>query len=188
MASGWGQGAGLAIGISSAVGMGLGNVVGALLSGVVAIPGVLVGTGVGAIHGPWYKLKDAVSGGGKKAGDNDGAAAEDDEAEARAKAKVLEGDSEAEEDDDDDKAHQAIVDAARKLEADEGTREGGGRADDKIAKEDRPVQEEKVEDKPETPQQPEVKEEKVEDKPGRAAQPEGENGGKNEVSKDTVSG
>lgn len=90
MASGWGQGAGLAVGISSAVGMGLGNLVGALLSGVVAVPGVLVGSGVGAIHGPWYKVKDLVSGGG--------------------------GDKENKESSEDVQAHLAIVDAARKLD------------------------------------------------------------------------
>jgi hypothetical protein len=56
MASGWGQGAAAGIGASGALGMGLGNLVGVLVSGVVAIPGALVGAGVGALHGPWYRL------------------------------------------------------------------------------------------------------------------------------------
>lgn len=117
MASGWGQGAGLGVGISSAVGMGLGNLVGALLSGVVAIPGVLVGSGVGAIHGPWYKLKDAVGAGGKKQEQGDGGH----------EAKSIEGgdsgsgsgDDGSEMEGEDLEAHKAIVDAARKLEEEE---------------------------------------------------------------------
>ncbi|KAK4096865.1 hypothetical protein N658DRAFT_510857 [Parathielavia hyrcaniae] len=56
MASGWGQGAAAGVGASGALGMALGNLVGVLLGGVVAIPGVLVGAGVGALHGPWYKI------------------------------------------------------------------------------------------------------------------------------------
>lgn len=142
MASGWGQGAGLGVGISSAVGMGLGNVVGALLSGVVAIPGVLVGSGVGAIHGPWYKLKDVVGGGG-----DDGAI--DDEAQARAKAKALENDTES---DEDGQAHQAIVDAARKLDADEGEKKGGEGGGQQPS-ESQPV-ENKPTDSEKQPQQP----------------------------------
>lgn len=211
MASGWGQGAGLAIGISSAVGMGLGNVVGALLSGVVAIPGVLVGTGVGAIHGPWYKLKDAMSGGGgekEKAGVREGAGAE----QANAQAKAMDGDEETDEEDD-EKAHQAIVDAARKLEADEGSKEGGGKDGDEFAGGDKPASQEKVEEKPEKvaedkpekvledkPERVEDKPEKIgdkqekvehkpeefEDKPEKPSQPVAEDDGKGEAKKQTA--
>lgn len=120
MASGWGQGAGLAVGISSAVGMGLGNVVGALLSGVVAVPGVLVGSGVGALHGPWYKLKDVMSGVNNKM---DGGTQEND----KIKAEVG---SETDEDSGEDvQAHMAIVDAARKLDQSSSNKEVEG--DDK---------------------------------------------------------
>ncbi|KAL9094514.1 MAG: hypothetical protein Q9165_003073 [Trypethelium subeluteriae] len=58
--SGVWQGAGAGIGIGAATGMGLGTVVGMVLGAVTAVPttilGGLVGTGTGAIHGPWIKL------------------------------------------------------------------------------------------------------------------------------------
>lgn len=108
MASGWGQGAGLGAGISAAVGMGAGNLVGALLSGVVAIPGVLIGSGVGAIHGPFVKLKDAVSGNSKKA--------EEGEKDIDEKLKAGLNDDTETETDEDVKAHAAIVEAARELD------------------------------------------------------------------------
>ncbi|KAB5554452.1 hypothetical protein GE09DRAFT_128482 [Coniochaeta sp. 2T2.1] len=101
MASGWGQGAAAGVGIASAVGMGLGNLVGVLLSGVTAVPGVLVGSGVGAAHGPWFKL-----GGDKKAGKKD-------------EGKEGEEAKEAEEDSDDEETHRAIVEAARQAEEEE---------------------------------------------------------------------
>ncbi|KAH8911763.1 hypothetical protein BR93DRAFT_13890 [Coniochaeta sp. PMI_546] len=100
MASGWGQGAVAGVGIASAVGMGLGNLVGVLLSGVTAVPGVLVGSGVGAAHGPWFKLGPGKNGGKK-----------DDGKETEAKS--------TEEDSDDEEAHRAIVEAARQAEAEE---------------------------------------------------------------------
>lgn len=112
MASGWGQGAGLAVGISSAVGMGLGNLVGALLSGVVAVPGVLVGSGVGAIHGPWYKFKDALSGGGGNNRENE-----------KIKAEVGSESESGEESSEDVQAHLAIVEAARQLDEEQGKKE-----------------------------------------------------------------
>jgi hypothetical protein len=118
MASGWGQGAGIGVGISSAVGMGLGNVVGALLSGVVAIPGVLVGSGVGAIHGPWYRLKD-LAGGGKNAKDDDARDVDDNSG----KADSASGETS---DVSDEEAHKVIVEAARKLEEEEELRSGAG--------------------------------------------------------------
>ncbi|KAK5655980.1 hypothetical protein OQA88_5118 [Cercophora sp. LCS_1] len=62
MASGWGQGAASGVGISTAVGMGLGNAVGAVVSGVVSLPGALVGAGVGAVHGPWYSVSKESDG------------------------------------------------------------------------------------------------------------------------------
>jgi hypothetical protein len=129
MASGWGQGTGFGIGISSAVGMGLGNLVGALLSGVVAVPGSLIGAGVGAIHGPWYKLTDAVSGGGGGGSDGgDGAKSEqgagpdrlgkDANKSAESGGGEKEG-SETDYSDQDEEAHRRIVDAAKKLEEEE---------------------------------------------------------------------
>ena len=58
--SGVWQGAGAGIGIGAATGMGVGTVVGLVLGAVTAVPttilGGLVGTGTGAIHGPWFKL------------------------------------------------------------------------------------------------------------------------------------
>lgn len=93
MASGWGQGAASGIGLSGAVGVGLGNLVGVLVGGVVAIPGALIGAGVGAVHGPWYSVKGLV------VADEHG-----------------EGGAEAEED---EKAHGAVVAAVRKSEAEE---------------------------------------------------------------------
>ncbi|KUI54981.1 hypothetical protein VP1G_02339 [Cytospora mali] len=109
MASGWGQGAGAGIGLSGAVGMGLGNLVGTLLSGVVAIPGSLIGAGVGALHGPWYSLQDMVSGKGDKTEAGDGGKA----AEGKP-GNETEADSRQEEE-----AHRAIVEAARRLEEEE---------------------------------------------------------------------
>lgn len=49
-------------GIGAGVGMGLGAVLGTLLGGLLSIPtialGGLVGSGVGAVHGPWIKVGD----------------------------------------------------------------------------------------------------------------------------------
>jgi len=115
MASGWGQGAFAGVGIASAVGMGLGNLVGVLLSGVTAVPGVLVGSGVGAAHGPWFKL----GGGGKKGNGKDGGKEGEDKS--------------AEDDSDDEEAHRAIVEAARQAEAEE-------RGSGKTEQETQPVQ------------------------------------------------
>lgn len=141
MASGWGQGAGLGIGISTAVGMGMGNVVGALLSGVVAIPGTLIGSGVGAIHGPWYKLKDMVSGGGeKKSADGD----EGDETDKAMTSSEKES-GEASEAPSEDEAHMAIVEAARQMDNQD--------ADKKPDSEDGTLRE--VEAKPEIEAKPE---------------------------------
>lgn len=110
MASGWGQGAGFGVGISTAVGMGAGNLIGALLSGVVAVPGVLIGSGVGAIHGPFIKLKDSISGSGGKKEKGEGK----DELDEKIKAEInVDTDDET---DEDIKAHEAIVEAARKLD------------------------------------------------------------------------
>ena len=65
MQSGTWQGLGFGGGIGAATGMGLGAGVGTLLGAVTAVPttglGMLIGSGVGAIHGPWVKL-----GGGEK--------------------------------------------------------------------------------------------------------------------------
>lgn len=122
--------------------MGLGNVVGALLSGVVAIPGVLVGTGVGAIHGPWYKLKDAISGKGDGETPQAGAGG----------VKSSGGDLDT---DDDAEAHQAIVEAARKLEAEEGSRGNGEGGGDEAAGGDKSV-DKKMEAKQEDMSKPDV--------------------------------
>lgn len=111
MASGWGQGAGFGVGISAAVGMGAGNLVGALLSGVVAVPGVLIGSGVGAIHGPFVKLKDSISGKGEKAEGGE------DKVDEHSKQEIA--DDTGIETDDDARAHAAIVEAARTLEDEE---------------------------------------------------------------------
>lgn len=122
MASGWGQGAGAGIGISGAVGMGLGNLVGTLLSGVVAIPGSLIGAGVGALHGPWYTLQDMVTGKSSKteADESGDHGRVDPGAEAESKpAGVGEEDSHQEDPRQEDEAHRAIVEAARKLEEEE---------------------------------------------------------------------
>lgn len=100
MASGWGQGAVAGAGVASAVGMGLGNLVGVLLSGVTAVPGVLVGSGVGAVHGPWFSL-----GGGGKQGDG--------------RDETKEGGNGGD-DSDNEEMHRAIVEAARQAEAEEG--------------------------------------------------------------------
>lgn len=126
MASGWGQGTGFGIGISSAVGMGLGNLVGALLSGVVAVPGSLIGAGVGALHGPWYRLSDAVAGnggGGMKADENAG----HDRLGKDIKKSNSDDTKEGYETDDserDEEAHRAIVEAAKKLEEEEKAKPG----------------------------------------------------------------
>lgn len=128
MASGWGQGAGFGVGVSAAVGMGAGNLVGALLSGVVAVPGVLIGSGVGAIHGPFVKLKDLVAGNGKKNPD-DGDEAVDEKPESG-----VGGDAEMDSDEE-NRTHAAIVDAARKLDDEKPSEvtavsKGAQRADD----------------------------------------------------------
>ncbi|ETI24463.1 hypothetical protein G647_03832 [Cladophialophora carrionii CBS 160.54] len=64
MQSGTWQGFGFGGGIGAASGLGLGAGVGTVLGAILSVPatglGMLVGTGVGAIHGPWIKL-----GGGK---------------------------------------------------------------------------------------------------------------------------
>lgn len=118
MASGWGQGTGFGIGISSAVGMGLGNLVGALLSGVVAVPGSLIGAGVGAIHGPWYRFSETVIGGGNKKADED--AGRDRLGKDIDKNKKPQQQSGGEtSDSEDEEAHRRIVDAAKKLEEEE---------------------------------------------------------------------
>ncbi|KAJ4390905.1 hypothetical protein N0V93_004504 [Gnomoniopsis smithogilvyi] len=111
MASGWGQGAGFGVGVSTAVGMGAGNLVGALLSGVVAVPGLLIGSGVGAIHGPFVKLKDSISGKGQKTG------SVEDNVDQKPKEEFAD-DTETDTDED-IKAHEAIVKAARELDVDE---------------------------------------------------------------------
>lgn len=58
--SGAWQGFGFGGGIGAATGMGLGAGLGTLLGAVTAVPatalGMLIGTGVGAVHGPWVKL------------------------------------------------------------------------------------------------------------------------------------
>ncbi|ROW05723.1 hypothetical protein VMCG_05143 [Cytospora schulzeri] len=116
MASGWGQGVGAGIGLSGAVGMGLGNLVGTLLSGVVAIPGSLIGAGVGALHGPWYSLQDMVTGkGGKKEAD---AVGDDDSGLGKNTGINPSGESESDSRQEDE-AHRAIVEAARRLEEEE---------------------------------------------------------------------
>ncbi len=62
--SGTWQGLGFGTGIGAAGGLGLGAGLGTVLGAILMVPtagvGTLVGTGVGAIHGPWVKL-----GGGK---------------------------------------------------------------------------------------------------------------------------
>lgn len=123
MASGWGQGAGFGVGISTAVGMGAGNLIGALLSGVVAVPGVLIGSGVGTLHGPFVKLKDSISGKGEKKEEGEGK----DELDEKIKEEV--GIDTDDETDEDIKAHAAIVEAARKLD-DETKVEGGSKEKD----------------------------------------------------------
>ncbi|KAL1882953.1 hypothetical protein Daus18300_000591 [Diaporthe australafricana] len=132
MASGWGQGTGFGIGISSAVGMGLGNLVGALLSGVVAVPGSLIGAGVGALHGPWYRFQDAVAGsggGGKKADQNAGHdRLGKDINKSKADGK---GGDETDDSEQDEESHRAIVEAARKLEEEEKAKSGDGKTEGK---------------------------------------------------------
>ncbi|PSR82124.1 hypothetical protein BD289DRAFT_371792 [Coniella lustricola] len=122
LASGWGQGAGMGIGLSAAVGMGLGNVLGAVLSGVVAVPGTLIGSGVGAIHGPWFKFKDLVGAGGN--GDNSGGDGALDE-------KDISNLGDLTEDERDEKAHMAIVAAARQVDDEKANKlkDNGGSKD-----------------------------------------------------------
>lgn len=64
MQSGAWQGLAAGGGIGAGVGMGLGTVLGALVGGLVSIPttalGGLVGTGVGAVHGPFIKLGSGI--------------------------------------------------------------------------------------------------------------------------------
>ncbi|OAP57914.1 hypothetical protein AYL99_08652 [Fonsecaea erecta] len=58
--SGTWQGFGFGGGIGAATGLGLGAGVGTVLGAIAAVPttglGMLIGSGVGAIHGPWVKL------------------------------------------------------------------------------------------------------------------------------------
>lgn len=127
MASGWGQGTGFGIGISSAVGMGLGNLVGALLSGVVAVPGSLIGAGVGAMHGPWYRLTDAVAGNG-----GGGTKADEDAGHDRLGKDIKKSTSnETDDSEHDEEAHKAIVEAAKKLEEEEKANSGEKKTEDK---------------------------------------------------------
>ncbi|EXJ80895.1 hypothetical protein A1O3_07183 [Capronia epimyces CBS 606.96] len=60
MQSGTWQGLGFGGGIGAATGLGLGAGLGTVLGAIAAVPttgiGMLVGSGVGAIHGPWIKL------------------------------------------------------------------------------------------------------------------------------------
>lgn len=116
MASGWGQGAGAGIGLSGAVGMGLGNLVGTLLSGVVAIPGSLIGAGVGALHGPWYSLQDMVTG---KGGNNNSDVNGDDGSRPGKNAEANPSGDSDKDSHQEEEAHRAIVEAARKLEQEE---------------------------------------------------------------------
>ena len=62
---GWLQGGAMGTGIGAGVASGLGMGVGALLTGVVAIPtaglGLLIGAGTGLAHGSWVKFTDAFS-------------------------------------------------------------------------------------------------------------------------------
>ncbi|KAF6834752.1 hypothetical protein CMUS01_06028 [Colletotrichum musicola] len=55
-------GAGMGAGLGAGLGAGVGTVVSAVVGGVAVIPttavGALVGVAAGAIHGPWYSLKD----------------------------------------------------------------------------------------------------------------------------------
>lgn len=54
------QGLAAGTGIGAGVGVGLGTVVGVVTGGVLSLPttalGALIGSGVGAVHGPWIKL------------------------------------------------------------------------------------------------------------------------------------
>ncbi|KIW28754.1 uncharacterized protein PV07_04628 [Cladophialophora immunda] len=60
MQSGTWQGFGFGGGIGAATGLGIGAGVGTVLGAIAAVPttglGMLIGSGVGAIHGPWIKL------------------------------------------------------------------------------------------------------------------------------------
>ncbi|KAL6918419.1 hypothetical protein ACHAPO_012084 [Fusarium lateritium] len=62
---GWLQGGAMGTGIGAGVASGLGMGVGALLTGVVAIPtaglGLLIGAGTGLAHGSWVKFTDAFT-------------------------------------------------------------------------------------------------------------------------------
>lgn len=95
--------------------MGLGNLVGALLSGVVAVPGSLIGAGVGAIHGPWYRFQDAVTGNG-----GDKTKADENTGHDRLGKDIKKSDGfETDDSEQDEESHKAIVEAARKLEEEE---------------------------------------------------------------------
>jgi predicted lipid-binding transport protein (Tim44 family) len=58
--SGTWQGLAAGGGIGAGVGIGLGTVVGTVVGGIVSVPttglGALIGSGVGAIHGPWIRI------------------------------------------------------------------------------------------------------------------------------------
>lgn len=70
----WQGGAGGA-GIGAGVGMGLGTVVGTVVGGVASVPttglGLLAGAGVGAAHGPWFKIPKIGGEGEKGEGDEE---------------------------------------------------------------------------------------------------------------------
>lgn len=111
--------------------MGLGNLVGALLSGVVAVPGSLIGAGVGALHGPWYRLSDAVTGNG-----GGGTKADEDAGHDRLGKDIKNSKSDetklgSETDDSDEEAHRAVVEAARKLEEEEKAKSGEKKTEQK---------------------------------------------------------
>ncbi|KAK4129701.1 hypothetical protein N657DRAFT_677280 [Parathielavia appendiculata] len=131
MASGWGQGAAAGIGASGALGMGLGNLVGVLLSGVVAIPGVLVGAGAGAIHGPWYKLPGKSSKSGKSGEAGESVESVENGALAGSQS--------------DEEEHRIVIAAARQIEGEEKAKEKdkGADGEDREEKLEKGVEEEK---------------------------------------------
>ncbi len=63
--TGWLQGGAMGGGIGVGVAGGLGMTVGAVVSGLTAIPtaglGMLIGAGAGLVHGPWVKFTEAFS-------------------------------------------------------------------------------------------------------------------------------
>lgn len=63
--AGWLQGGAVGTGIGAGIASGLGITVGALVTGVVAIPtsglGMLIGAGTGLVHGPWIKFTESFS-------------------------------------------------------------------------------------------------------------------------------